>query len=99
MSQPDRIALPTAIHAIVCRWIVYFSLMSNETQPDKYISLALIRRLSLETSPCVGLEELAQLYDYVLELLNKRTGLSPIVVREAEQFHCWLDRHSGDLID
>lgn len=98
MSQPDRIAVPAEIHSIVSRWIVFFSLMSNDTEPERYTSLALIRRLSIEEQPCVGLEELAQLNDYVQARLDNPAELSPLVVSEAWVLHSWLDHNSGDWL-
>ena len=98
MSQPDRIALPAEIHGIVSRWIVFFSLMSNDTEPERYKSLALMRRLSMEVQPCVGLEDLAQLNDYVHARLEDSAELSPLVVSEAWVLHCWLDHYSGDWL-
>lgn len=95
MTDPDRIALPPDVHEIVCRWIVYFTLMSDDTQPAAHRPLALIRRLSMQVQPCVGPEELAQLTDYVAELLDGPAELPPLVASEAWTLHCWLDSYSG----
>lgn len=94
MTDPDRINLPPDVHEIVCRWIVFFTLISDDTQPGKHSPLALIRRLSVEAQPSVGLEELTQLTDYVEQLLSGSAVLPPLVASEAWTLHCWLDSYS-----
>lgn len=95
MPEPDRIALPPGVHEIVCRWIVFFTLISDDTQPGANSPLALIRRLSVEAQPSVGLEELAQLTDYVNDLLDGSAVLPPLVASEAWTLHCWLESYGG----
>lgn len=87
----DSIPLPTSIHAILGRWVVHFSLMSEDVEPTENWPLALIARLSREPHPCASLEDLVQLRAFVETLLDQWEAPMPqLVAVEAVQLCCWM---------
>lgn len=95
----DRIPVPTSIHAILGRWLVHFSPMSEDIAPDGSRPLALIGRLSHMQRPCASLEELVQLREFVEVQLDQWEAPVPhLVAIEAVQLCSWLRPyvHGGD---
>lgn len=92
VMPPDRIPVPTSIHAILGRWIVHFSLMSeDDVEPSTTRFLALIGRLSHMQQPCASLEELVMLRSFVEILLDQfEAPLPQLVANEAIQVCCWM---------
>lgn len=93
---PDRIPVPTAIHALLGRWVVHFTLMAEDDALRCGGPLALMGSLSRMRQPCASLEELVMLRAFVEAQLDRIEGpMTPPLAAEVVQLCCWLRPYFG----